>query len=124
MQNMRTGKIVSGASTISSQVIRLTYPRPRKVSVKIAEFLQAMKLERLTSKENILEIYLNKAPFGSNIRGIEAASRIWYGKPASTLSSGEAALLIGMLRGPSLYRPDRNPEKARGLRNHILSSLR
>ena len=124
IQNMRTGKIVSGASTISSQVIRLTYPRPRKVSVKIAEFLQAMKLERLTSKENILEIYLNKAPFGSNIRGIEAASRIWYGKPASTLSSGEAALLIGMLRGPSLYRPDRNPEKARGLRNHILSSLR
>lgn len=123
LQNIRAKKVVSGASTITSQVIRLSISRPRTIPMKIAEFLQAMKLERLISKKEILEIYLNRAPFGSNIRGVEAASRIWFGKPAATLNVEEAALLIGMLRGPSLFRPDRNPKRAMTLRNQILAAI-
>ncbi|MEA4877841.1 MAG: penicillin-binding protein 1C [Aminobacterium sp.] len=123
LQNIKAKRVVSGASTITSQVIRLSNPRPRTILVKAAEFLQAMKLEQGVSKKDILEIYLNRAPFGSNIRGVEAASRMWFGKPASSLSVEEAALLIGMLRGPSLYRPDRNPQRAKTLRDSILNSL-
>ncbi len=123
-QNLREGRVVSGASTITSQVIRLSFPRARTLRTKMLEFAAALKLERRLSKDKILELYLNRAPFGGNIRGVEAASRIYFSKSAREVSLGEAALLVGMLKGPSLYRPDRNPEAAEGRRNSILASLR
>lgn len=119
-QNMRQGKIISGASTITSQVIRLSSPRPRTPGTKAVEFIQALQLERRLPKDKILEIYLNRAPFGGPVRGVEAASILYFGKHAMDLSLGESALLIGMLRGPTLYRPDRNPEAARKRRNAIV----
>lgn len=122
-QNLRTGKVVSGASTITSQVVRLSHPRARTLGTKLIEFATAMKLEGLLSKDKILELYLNRAPFGGNIRGVEAAARIYFSKSAKEVSLGEAALLVGMLKGPTLYRPDRNPEAARTRRDAILSSL-
>ena len=120
-QNLKAGRVVSGASTITSQLVRLSYPRARVVSTKIQEFIGALKLERSLSKEQILEYYLNRAPFGGPIRGVEAASRMYFGKRAKELSLGEASLLVGLLKGPTLYRPDRNPRAALRRRQHIIS---
>ena len=120
VQNLAAGKVVSGASTITSQLVRIALPKERTFSTKIVEFLQAVKLDFLLSKEEILALYLNRAPMGGNIRGVEAAARIYFNKRAKDLSAGEASLLAGLLRGPSLYRPDRNPEKALARRNAII----
>ncbi|MBR1439076.1 MAG: penicillin-binding protein 1C, partial [Synergistaceae bacterium] len=121
------GKIVSGASTITSQVVRLAVSeregRKRTPSTKIREFIMALKLERKLPKSKILECYLNLAPFGGNIRGVQAASLIYFGKTASQISPGEACLLIGMLKGPTLYRPDTKPKSAFKRRNEIISLM-
>ncbi|MDR1979266.1 MAG: penicillin-binding protein 1C [Synergistaceae bacterium] len=130
-QNTTARRVVSGASTITSQVIRLSISermpdpadRRRGMAVKAREFIQALKLERVMSKDKILEVYLNRAPFGGNIRGVQAAALIYFGKPASKLSPGESCLLIGMLKGPSLYRPDKRPEAARQRRDFIVRLL-
>ncbi|MBQ3395125.1 MAG: transglycosylase domain-containing protein, partial [Synergistaceae bacterium] len=126
-QDITRGRVVSGASTITSQVIRMAVSererRKRKISTKIREFIMALKIERELSKEQILECYLNLAPFGGNIRGVQAASLIYFGKSASQISPGEACLLIGMLKGPTLYRPDLRPSAARKRRNDIIALM-
>lgn len=119
-QNLLSGRVVSGASTITSQLVRLSEPRQRTIGVKILEFAGAVKLERHLTKEQILELYLNRAPFGGPIRGVEAAARQYFGKRAKELSLGEAALLIGLLKGPTAYRPDRNPKAALARRQKII----
>ena len=103
------GRVVSGASTITSQVVRLAVPRERTIPNKLLEFTQAAALEFILTKDEILEIYLNSVPFGGNTRGVEAAARTWFGKSAKELSLAEAALLTALLRGPSYYRPDPPP---------------
>ncbi len=123
IQNFRAGEVVSGGSTITSQLVRLTFPRPRTLRVKLDEFRQARTVEGLFSKEEILELYLNKAFFGGMLRGVEAASLGWFGKSCKALSPGEAALLVGLLKGPTAYRPDRNYEGAKRRRNALLASL-
>ena len=122
-QNMTEGRIVSGASTITSQVVRLAVPRERTLPNKLLEFTQAAALEFILTKDEILEIYLNSVPFGGNTRGVEAAARTWFGKPAKNLSLAEAALLTALLRGPSYYRPDRHPERALELRDRLIDTL-
>ena len=123
LQNSRSGETISGGSTITSQVIRLAIERKRTIPNKLIEFWQAWQLEQFLTKDGILELYLNRAPFGGNIRGVEAASLAWFAKPAADLSLAEAALLIGILRGPSYYRPDRHPKRALELRNRLLDTL-
>lgn len=123
VQNLFAGEVVSGGSTITSQLVRLTLPRSRTLQVKLDEFRQAWEMERHLSKEEILELYLNKAYFGGMLRGVEAASLGWYGKSSKTLSPGEAALLVGLLKGPTAYRPDRNPPGAKARRDAILAML-
>ena len=123
VQNMRAGKVISGGSTITTQLIRLSVPRERTLRNKVLEFWQAVQLERLMTKNEILEFYLNKAPFGSNIRGVEAAARAWFNKPAKELSLSEAAILTGLLRGPAFYRPDRHPQRVLALRDRLLDRL-
>lgn len=122
-QNITKGRVVSGASTITSQLVRLSNPRERTFGTKILEFVGARKLERSLSKDQILEYYLNRAPFGGPIRGVEAASRLYFGKRAKELSLGEAALLVGLLKGPTLYRPDRNPKGAQKRRQQIIAAV-
>ena len=126
-QDITRGRVVSGASTITSQVIRLAVSeregRKRTFITKIREFIMAIKLEREVSKPKILETYLNLAPFGGNIRGVQAASLIYFGKSASQISPGEACLLIGMLKGPTLYRPDTKPKAAIKRRNDIIALM-
>ncbi len=121
--NLKHGRVVSGASTISTQLVRLSTPRERTVATKVLEFLGAWKLERSLTKDEILEQYLNQAPFGGPIRGVEAASRLYFGKRAEELSLGEAALLVGLLKGPTAYRPDRNPVAAQKRRRQIIAKV-
>ena len=127
LQDITRGEIVSGASTITSQLIRMkvseTEGRKRTFSTKVREFIMAVKIERFMNKDEILECYLNTAPFGGNIRGVEAASLIYFGKKASQISPGEACMLIGMLKGPALFRPDKYPLKALKRRNEIISLM-
>src|SRR5690606_26489428 len=87
------GRIVSGGSTLSMQVARILEPRPRSLGGKWRQTVRALQLEARLSKEEILEIYLNHAPFGGTIEGVEAASWAYLGKPSSRLSRAEAALL-------------------------------
>lgn len=122
-QNLLAGKVRSGASTITSQLLRIAHPRPRTVRAKLLEFWGAWQLETKMEKPEILELYLNRAPFGGNIRGVEAAARAYFNKPASALTLGESALLTGLLRAPGRLRPDRNPLGAKRLRDDLLAQL-
>ncbi|MBR1486411.1 MAG: penicillin-binding protein 1C, partial [Synergistaceae bacterium] len=126
-KDLTRGKIVSGASTITSQVIRMAISEReglgRTPSTKIREFIMAVKLEFSMTKPEILETYLNLAPFGGNIRGVQAASLIYFGKSASQISRGEACLLIGMLKSPTLYRPDTRPSAAKKRRDDIIKLM-
>ncbi|MBQ7214556.1 MAG: penicillin-binding protein 1C [Synergistaceae bacterium] len=126
-QDLTQGRVVSGASTITTQVIRMAVSeregRKRTPSTKVREFIMALKLEHELTKAQILETYLNLAPFGGNIRGVQAASLMYFGKKASQISPGEACLMIGMLKGPSIYRPDTRPSASRRRRNEIIALM-
>ena len=119
-QNLAARRVKSGASTISTQVIRLAEPRPRTWSTKLIEAAKAVGMERRLGKSEILEQYLNRAPFGGNLAGIQAASRRYFGRDAADLTLAEAALLMGLPQGPSFLRPDRHPDRARERRNLVL----
>ncbi|MDR1395109.1 MAG: penicillin-binding protein 1C, partial [Deltaproteobacteria bacterium] len=122
-QNILSGRIVSGGSTITVQTVKLLNPSPRTLVAKGREFASALKLESQLSKDEILELYLNLAPMGGNIQGVGAASWAYYGKRPNELSLGESLTLIAVLRKPSQYRPDRFPEKARRRRDLLLERL-
>ena len=111
-QNITHGRIVSGASTLDMQLCRMMGNRPRTLQAKAIEAFRALQLNRLKSKDEILSVYLNVAPYGRNIRGAEAASRAYFGKHAADLSLAEAALLAGLPQSPSRYRPDKHLQAA------------
>lgn len=123
-QNLRSGRVVSGASTLSIQLIRLLEPRPRTFSSKLIEAFRATQLEMRYDKDFILEQYLNRAPFGGNRQGVATAARRYCGKEARHLSAGEAALLAGLPQSPSRFRPDRHPELAEQRRETVLRRMR
>jgi len=122
-QNLRHGRRISGASTISSQVIRLARPRRRSPGTKVSEFVLAHLMEQRLSKTEILEQYLNRAPFGSNLIGVEAAGQRYFGKKPADLTLAEAALLAGLPQSPSRLRPDRHPERATRRRAYVLDRM-
>lgn len=122
-QNALAGRIVSGASTLDMQVCRMMDNRPRTCSAKVVEAFRALQLNRLLSKEQILEAYLNAAPYGGNVRGVEAASLRYFNKRAKDLSLAEASLLAGLPQSPSRYRPDRHLDVARDRQRVVLRSM-
>ncbi len=122
-QDLTSGKILSGASTISMQCVRLIHPRKRTWWSKLVETIQALRLERAMSKREILDQYFNRAPFGSNLIGIESAAWGWFGKDPRSLHLGEAALLAGLLQSPTRFRPDRHPFEARKRRAYVLDRM-
>ena len=122
-QNLTQGEVVSGASTLTMQVCRMMDGRPRNLRSKIVESFRALQLEQLRTKDAILALYLNMAPYGGNLRGVEAASLAYFGKPASRLSLGEAALLAGLPQSPERFRPDRFPERAKQRRAAVLERM-
>ncbi len=121
--NLISGRVVSGASTISMQAARLADPKPRTLASKCSEAFRALQLERAFTKEEILEIYMNLAPFGGNIVGVGAASRLYFGKTPDRLSLGEAALLTVIPRSPAAFDPVRRPEAAKKARDLVLDQL-
>ncbi len=122
-QNVTAFRRVSGASTITMQTVRLIKPHKRSFINKVFEAFKAFRLERAMTKEEILSQYLNRAPFGSNLIGIEAASQVWFGHPASQLTLAEASLLAGLPQAPSRFRPDRNLPRALKRRAYVLDRM-
>ena len=122
-QNVFYGRRISGASTITMQAVRLIRPHPKTLRWTWKEAMMALKMERTKSKEWILSQYLNRAPYGSNLVGIEAAAQGWFGKGAKSLGLGEAAMLAGMVQAPSRFRPDRGYEKALKRRDYVLGRM-
>lgn len=122
-QWLRGGRIVSGGSTLTMQVARILDPHSRTPWGKAKQLLRALQLEAHLSKREILQLYLERAPFGGTIEGVEAASWAYLGKPASRLSQAEAALLAVLPQSPSRLRPDRHPEAARAARDKVLKRM-
>lgn len=106
-QNIRGGEIVSGASTITQQLVRNLYPCRRNLWTKAREAWLAVRLERCLSKSGILVQYINRISYGNQAYGIEAAARLYFDKPSSALSLAESAFLAAIPRAPSLLNPYR-----------------
>jgi penicillin-binding protein 1C len=126
-QNICARRTISGASTITMQLCRMVDgsfdKKTRSPWSKCVQAFRALQLERLRGKDEILEMYLGDAPYGGNIRGVEAASHIYFGKSADKLSLAEAALLAGLPQSPNRYRPDRFPQAAIKRREMVLRRM-
>ena len=103
--NFIEGRIVSGASTLTQQLSRLTYPRKRTYYDKLVELLRSLRIEWLLDKDQILELYLNRVPLGNNLVGVSAGSTTYFGKALSRLTSSEAALLASLPKAPGKLNP-------------------
>jgi 1A family penicillin-binding protein len=124
-RNWRAGRIVEGGSTLTQQLARLEQLTPaRTFSRKVREIAIAVRLEERYSKQDILRAYLNAVYFGDGYYGVEAASRGYFGKPASDLQPHEAALLAGLVRSPAGYSPSAFPARALTRRNLVLRLMR
>ncbi len=121
--NIRSGALRSGGSTITQQVIRNVYHDPRTLAGKLHEVWYALRLESMLSKSEILEQYLNRAPYGNQLIGVEAASESYFGKPAKDLSLAEAAFLAGLPNGPTVLNPRRNLAPAMARQHLVLRRL-
>ena len=115
------GRIVSGASTLTMQVVRLLEPRPRTLRSKLIEALRAIQLEERMSKAQILGAYFTLVPMGGNLEGVRAGSLAWFGKDARHLSDAEAALLVALPQAPRAARPDTHPAGAARAREKVLA---
>jgi penicillin-binding protein 1A len=128
-------KSSGGGSTITQQLAKQLYPRPSMknqnffgrvfllVKSKMKEWIIALKLEKIYSKETILTMYLNKFEFINRAHGIDAAALTYFGKNQNKLTLDEAATLVGMLKNPSLYNPVRFPELVHKRRNEVLTKV-
>jgi 1A family penicillin-binding protein len=125
VNNLREGRIEQGGSTITQQLARMAFLTPdRAYRRKLQEVVLATRLEDSFNKDEILELYLNKAYFGDGLYGVEAASLGYFGKRASHLTIAEAALIAGLVKSPSSYAPTVNPERALARRNLVLRVMR
>jgi penicillin-binding protein 1C len=123
-QNQKAGKVVRGGSTLTQQVIRLSRKGKRRTYFeKIIEVILSTRLEFRHSKDKILELYANHAPFGGNVVGLEMASWRYFGVQAYQLSWAESATLAVLPNAPSLIYPGKNQEKLRIKRNNLLLKL-
>lgn len=124
--NWQGGRIVQGGSTITQQYVRQAFPQigtDRTFSRKLKEAFWAVKLERSSSKEEILEHYLNTVYFGRGAYGVEAAARTYFKVSASEVTPGQAAYLAGIIRAPERYQIAEDPAKATTIRNQIVGQL-
>ena len=122
--NVRARRRVSGASTIPMQLARMAEPKSRTIFAKVREAFRAVQLTLHTTKREQLEAYLNIAPYGGNVEGIGAASRVYFGKEPSQLSIGEIAFLTTLPRQPNKFDPLRDHVAATRARDRVLRQLR
>ena len=121
--NLRAGAFVAGGSTLTQQVVKRVRPQPRTLWGKLHEAVLAWRLERVASKPQILEQYVNRAPFGHGAVGIEAAAQQYFDTSADRLSLAQVALLVGIPRAPSLNNPWADPARARRRQRVVLAAL-
>jgi penicillin-binding protein 1C len=123
-QFVTRGHIVSGGSTITMQLARLLEPRQnRNLAAKLRQAVRALQIEQKLSKNEILDLYLEFAPFGGNLEGIRAASIAYFGKEPKRLSLAESALLVALPQSPETRRLDRHPGNARVARDRVLERM-
>ncbi len=120
---LQAGEAVQGGSTITQQLARQSVGREKTLERKLKELLFAAQLEHHFSKDEILELYLNKVYFGDGLYGVEAASRGYFGKKASEVSLQEAVLLAGLLKAPSSYAPTERPDRAEARQGVVLQAM-
>jgi penicillin-binding protein 1A len=124
LSNLREGRRAQGGSTITQQLARQSFLTPDKtIRRKLTEVVVAARLEEQFSKDEILELYLNKVYFGDGLYGVEAASLGYFGKPASAVNLAEAALLAGLVKSPSAFAPTVSLERAVARRNLVLRAM-
>jgi penicillin-binding protein 1A len=120
----QTGRWTQGGSTITQQLARNIFlTNSRTFGRKVKEAILALALERKFSKDQVLELYLNRVYFGGGAYGIDAASRTFFGHPATQLSLGEATIIAGLVKAPSNYSPTADVEAARGRADVVLKSM-
>ena len=122
-QNLSGARVVSGGSTLSMQVARLLDPHSRTLPGKLRQLWRTAQLEWHLSKDQILGLYLNRAPFGGTLQGVAAASWAYLGKSPLQLTRADAALLAVLPQAPSRLRPDRHPRRAQAARDKVLTRL-
>ncbi len=123
--NVTSGQTMQGGSTLTQQLAKnLFLTQERTASRKIQEAILALWLERNYSKDEILELYMNRVYFGAGAYGVEAAARRYFDKPASAVDLSEAAMLAGLVQAPSRLAPTRNPRAARDRAALVLAAMR
>src|SRR5881296_272243 len=124
VRDVMSGSPKEGASSITQQLARNSLPLGgRTLSRKLLEAMVALRIERQFTKQQILELYVNRIYFGNGCYGVETASQAYFGKSASQLNLPEAALLAGLIRSPNRFSPLKNPEGARTQRNVVLDRM-
>ena len=122
--NLQAGRIVQGGSTITQQVAKNLFLSPeRTFKRKFQELLLALWLEQKFTKDQILSIYLNRVYLGSGTYGVDAAARKYFGRPATMVSTYQAAMLAGLLKAPSRYNPIANPARARARTSQVMKNM-
>lgn len=124
LDNFKAGGVQRGGSTLTQQLAKNLFLSPdQTLGRKVQEALLSIWLENNYTKEQILELYLNRVFFGHNATGIEAAAQVYFGKSARNLSLGEAAILAGSLKAPSAYNVKRDPEGAARRAKTVLNAM-
>ena len=122
--NLVRGRLSQGGSTLTQQLAKnLFLEHKRTIERKVQELILALWLETKFSKEEILEMYLNRVYFGAGATGVDAAARTYYNKPASMLTLSEAATIAGLLKAPSRLAPNRNPKAAKARAKLVLAAM-
>ncbi len=124
LANVRHHRVVSGASTITQQLVKLADYQPRTLRTKLVEALRALRLEREWSKQRILAEYLSRIDYGHFNRGAAAAADFYFHKPLKALTVAEAALLAGLPQAPSRHDPHRHSASALRRRTYVLQRMR
>ncbi len=123
VQNIKNGDVVSGGSTITMQVIRMSRKKPRTYWQKIVEIFMSTRLEARYTKDEILALYASNAPMGGNVVGLEAAAWRYFGRSSQELSWSEASLLAVLPNAPGLIHLGKNRDKLKNKRNRLLARL-
>lgn len=125
LRNVKDRRIVQGASTITMQLARNSFPDldDRSFHRKLLEMMLARRIEKQFTKQQILDSYVNRIFFGNGLYGIQRASQVYFGKHASQLSLSEAALIAGIIRGPTKFSPFRNFDGAIRERDDVLKRM-
>jgi penicillin-binding protein 1A len=124
VESVQAREVTRGASTLTQQVAKNLFLTPdQTLGRKVQEAILAVWLEQNFSKEEILELYMNRVYFGSGAYGIEAAAQTYFGISARNLSLGQAAMLVGILPAPSAYNPKNNPEVAKDRQRLVLNAM-